>query len=69
MVTATISSKHQVVIPKAVRQEVRLKTGQFVQVLAKSGVTTLVPDRPLTELRGFLNGMNTAGFREKNDRP
>lgn len=26
------------------------------------------PERPLSELRGFLKGMNTDGFREKKDR-
>lgn len=68
MATAIISSKYQVVIPKEIRREVRIKSGQVVQVLAKSGVITLVPDRPLSELRGFLKGMKTEGFREKTDR-
>jgi AbrB family looped-hinge helix DNA binding protein len=68
MATATISSKFQVVIPKEIRREVRIRSGQVVQVLAKGGVITLVPDRPLFELRGFLKGMKTEGFREKSDR-
>lgn len=68
MATATISSKYQVVIPKKIRQEVHIQSGQTVQVLAKGGIITLVPDRPLAELRGFLRGMKTEGFREKIDR-
>lgn len=68
MATATISSKYQVVIPKEIRREVEIRTGQVVQVLAKNGVITLVPDRPLSELRGFIRGVATGGFREKTDR-
>lgn len=68
MATATISSKYQVVIPKEIRSEVPIKSGQVVQVIAKGGVITLIPDRPLSELRGFLRGMATEGFREKADR-
>ena len=68
MAKATVSSKYQVVIPKEIREEVQLSTGQVVQVIAKGGIIALVPDRPLSELRGFLRGMKTAGHREKKDR-
>ncbi len=68
MATATISSKFQVVIPKEIRQEVSIRQGQMVQVIAKGGVITLVPDRPLSDLRGFLRGSDTSGVREKRDR-
>lgn len=68
MARATISSKYQVVIPKEIRREVAIRSGQVVQVIAKGGVITLVPDRPLSELRGFVKGMSIEGFREKADR-
>ena len=68
MAKATISSKYQLVIPKEIRQEVHIESGQVIQVLAKRGVITLVPDRPLAELRGMLRGIATAGYREKSDR-
>lgn len=68
MPQATISPKYQVVIPKEIRREVPLVSGQVVQILAKNGVITLVPDRPLSALRGFLKGMRTKGVREKRDR-
>ena len=68
MARATVSSKFQVVIPKEVREEVRLATGQVVQVIAKGGVVTLVPDRPLEELRGFVRGIDTEGARDESDR-
>lgn len=68
MAQATVSTKYQVVIPKSVREEVRLASGQVVQVIAKGGVITLVPDRPLEELRGFVRGIATEGYRDETDR-
>jgi AbrB family looped-hinge helix DNA binding protein len=68
MAQSTISPKYQVVIPKEIREEIPLRAGQVVQVLVKNGVITLIPDRPLSSLRGFLKGMEINGFREKEDR-
>ena len=68
MAQATVSTKYQVVIPKDIREEVRLASGQVVQVIAKGGVISLVPDRPLRELRGFVRGIETEGYRDKTDR-
>ena len=63
-----VSSKYQVVIPKDVRTRTGIRPGQEYQVIAKQGVIILVPDKPIAEVRGFLRGMRTAGFREKKDR-
>jgi AbrB family looped-hinge helix DNA binding protein len=68
MPRATLSSKYQIVIPKEIRKEVPLVVGQVLQVIAKNGVITLIPDRPLSALRGFVKGLKTGGFREKEDR-
>ena len=63
-----VSSKYQVVIPKDVRESARIQVGQEFQVIAKGGVVTLVPDRPISSMRGFVRGMRTSGIREKKDR-
>ncbi len=68
MARSVISTKYQVVIPKEIRVQVGLRTGQAVQVIAKNGVITLVPDRDLSSLRGFLRGMDTKNTREKKER-
>ena len=45
MAHAVISPKFQVVIPKAIRREAGLQSGQVVQIISKGGVITLVPGR------------------------
>ena len=44
--------------------ELRCRVGQRVDHTS----TEQIPEQPLSELRGFLKGMNTEGFREKKDR-
>ena len=68
MPTTTISSTFQIVIPKEVREKLRLSPRQRVQVLEKGGVITLVPEVPLRALKGFVKGMSKTGIREKQDR-
>ncbi len=63
-----ISSKFQIVIPKAVREQTGLKKGQSLQVIVKSGLITLIPERPLSSLRGIAAGINIDGMRDKKDR-
>ena len=68
MTHVTISSKYQVVIPKDVRRQVPLRTGQKLAIVVKEGLITLLPDRPLASFRGFLKHMKTGEIREKRDR-
>jgi len=64
MQTVTVSPKFQVVIPKSVRESLRLKPGQKMQVVEYEGRIELIPDRDIKELRGFLKGINTNIQRE-----
>ena len=64
MSTVTISSKYQVVIPKDVRERLRIRPGQKVEAFAIGGRIELVPVRPLSEMRGFLNGMDSSFERD-----
>lgn len=68
MARATVSTKFQVVIPKEIRREIGLKSGQVVQVIFKGGVITMVPDQPVGRMRGYLRGMKTGALRDKKDR-
>ncbi len=68
MASTTVSSKFQVVIPKEIRETLGLRSGEKLQVIAKNGVITMVPERRLRDLRGFVKGIDEAGVREKKDR-
>ncbi len=65
MSMTTISSKFKIVIPKDVREKLHLSPKQRLHVVEKGGLITLVPEVPLTFLKGALKGMSKAGIREK----
>ena len=64
MNSVTLSSKFQVVIPRSVRDFLKLKSGQKMQVLVLDGHIQIVPMKPMQEMRGFLKGMNPDFARE-----
>ena len=62
--TVTISPKYQVVIPKSIREKLGLSPGQQVEAIAYEGRVELIPVRPVEEMRGFLEGIDTKVQRE-----
>lgn len=59
MNTLTISPKYQVVIPKEIRESLKLRPGQKVQIVLLDNRIELIPLRPLKEMQGFLKGIDT----------
>jgi AbrB family looped-hinge helix DNA binding protein len=66
MQTVTVSPKYQVVIPKNIRDALKLRPGQKMSVIEYDGRIELIPDRDISELRGFLKGIDTRVEREKD---
>jgi len=64
METVTISPKFQVVIPKAIREQLKLRAGQKVQAILYDDRIELVPVRPARAMKGFLKGIDTTIVRE-----
>jgi AbrB family looped-hinge helix DNA binding protein len=64
MEVVTISPKFQVVIPRSVRERLKLSPGQKVQALVYDGRVELIPLRPAKALRGFLKGIDTTLTRD-----
>jgi AbrB family looped-hinge helix DNA binding protein len=64
----TISSKFQVVIPKKVREHMKLRPKQKLTVIEKDGMLIMLPQQPLKALRGIAAGANIADYRDKKDR-
>jgi len=59
MDTVTISPKFQVVIPKDIRESLKLAPGQKVQAIVYENRIELIPQRPMKTMRGFLKGVVT----------
>ena len=68
MARAVISPKFQIVIPKEIRERMDLRSGQVVSLIERDGLVTLVPQRPIAELRGIAKGASYEGYRDKTDR-
>ena len=59
-----VSPKHQIVIPREVREALDLRPGQEVAVLRYRGRIELIPVRPIEEMRGLLRGIDSTIERE-----
>lgn len=64
MEAVLVSPKFQVVIPRAVREALRIRPGQKMQVIQYEDRVEMIPIRPTSEMRGFLKGIDTTIERE-----
>ena len=69
MHTVKVSPKFQIVIPKQLRERLKLKPGQKLFIYERDGSLRLVLPRPITELRGIAKGITwTDEDRDHTDR-
>ena len=66
--TTRLSSKFQISIPKAVRDENGWRAGQEFAFVPQSGGVLLVPVPTIDELFGSMKGANPENYRDRNDR-
>ena len=66
MDTVKISPKYQVVIPKKLRELLNLSPGQKVQMVAFEDRIEMIPVKKISEMKGFLKGIDTTVEREKD---
>jgi AbrB family looped-hinge helix DNA binding protein len=66
MTTVTVSPKYQIVIPKEIRESMGIFSGQKVQIMSYQGRIELIPLRPMKEMKGFLEGIDTSVVREED---
>jgi AbrB family looped-hinge helix DNA binding protein len=66
MTTVKISPKFQVVIPKNIRERMKLRPGQKIAMFLLEDRIEMVPVRPLSKMRGFLKGIDTTVSRDED---
>lgn len=66
--TATLSSKFQISIPKAVRTEQHWNAGQEFVFIPKGKGVLLMPVPSLEDLKGLAKGANPSDYRDRKDR-
>lgn len=69
METVKVSPKFQVVIPKRVREQLKIEPGRILQVYVIDGTIHLHPPRSIEDLRGAAKGIKwKEEYRDRNDR-
>jgi AbrB family looped-hinge helix DNA binding protein len=69
MDTVKVSPKFQVVIPKKVREDLKLVPGQELDIYVLDGTIRLHPPRSIKELRGVAQGMKWKdSYRDHSER-
>ena len=66
MARVTLSPKFQLVVPRSVRESLRLRPGQKLEVFEYDGRIEFVPVRDMKSMRGFLRGIDTRVPRDKD---
>jgi len=64
MENVVVSSKFQIVIPKKVRQNLDIRSGQKMQVIGYNNRVVFIPLHPIQEARGSLKGIDTTIERD-----
>ena len=64
MDTVTVSPKYQVVIPKGLRESMKIRPGQKMRVIGYEDRIEMVPVRRMRWMRGFLKGIDTSVPRD-----
>lgn len=66
--TATLSSKFQISIPKAIRAAQHWEAGVTFAFIPKGTGVLLVPVPKLDDLKGLAKGADTADYRDRSER-
>lgn len=66
--TATLSSKYQISVPKAIRDDLHWKAGQEFVFIPKGKGVLLMPVPELEQLAGIARGAQTGDYRDRQDR-
>lgn len=66
--TATLSAKFQISIPKSVREAAHWQAGQEFVFIPKGKGVLVMPVPALNQIAGIAKGADREGFRDRSDR-
>ena len=66
--TDTLSSKYQISVPKAIRDDLHWEAGQEFVFIPKGKGVLLMPVPDLKQLAGIARGAKAEGYRDRQDR-
>ena len=66
MTTSKISSKFQVSIPVKIMESLNIKAGQPIQIVPYMNMIEIIPIKPIEEMMGYLNGIDSTIEREED---
>jgi AbrB family looped-hinge helix DNA binding protein len=67
MPDVTVSPKYQIAIPREIRNSLRIRPGQRLSVVANEFSITLLTERSIKEMEGFLRSVS-GDFEREPDR-
>lgn len=71
MLHAKLSSKFQLSIPKALREDLHLQAGQQFTLVARGNIIELIPSRSIKDARGMLSTdeyKDSSEYRDRQER-
>ena len=64
--TVTVSQDFRISFPSQIRQSSRIKPGQKYQIITYDNRIELIPVKKISDMRGFLKGIDPTVNREMN---
>ena len=68
MDTVTVSPKFQVVIPRDIREDMKIKPGEKMIVIEKEGTIHLIPAGKIKSMCGFVRDVSSKDLRDESER-
>lgn len=70
MIRAKLSSKFQLSIPKAIRDDMQLQAGQQFTIVSRGNIIELIPVRTIKDARGMLptRSYDSSEYRDREER-
>ena len=68
MAQSKLSSKFQLSIPKAIREDLNLEAGQQFTLVTRGNIIELIPVRSFQDARGMLSSIECKDSSEYRDR-